>query len=274
MTSRLIFTGVLAVLFPIPTPAAEERSEIVEKTLEFVPGNTVSVHALDGGITVKTWDKNQVLVQAVKNAKADKMEKLDELLKTTVVDIQEKDSGIEVRTFRGKKPGLFKKPNIKVSYTLTTPRQANLILESVNGSILISPTRGNVIGKTEKGSIEASGTRGNVEARIKKDGDIRLSEISGSINANTSKGSIHIELLEQLQDDIRAEVKKGQLTLKIPSDSRARVKFTKNKGHIETEIPITVEGRIDKSVSGKINGGDGPEIHLKVDNGNINLTRL
>ena len=274
MTSRLFFASVLAVLFPIPALAAEERSEIVERTLEFEPGKTLSVHAHDGGITVKTWDKNQVFVQAVKNAKADKMEKLDELIKTTAVDIQEKDSGIEIRTYRGKKPGLFAKWDISVSYTLTTPKQVNLILESVNGSILISPTTGNVISKTEKGSIQASGTHGNVEARIKKDGAIRLSEISGGINANTSKGSIDIELREQSQDGIRAEVKKGQLTLKIPSDFRASVKFTKNKGHIETELPITVEGRIDKSISGKINGGDGPEIQLKVDNGNINLKRL
>ena len=69
MISRLLFICFLAALFTLSVSAAEKREEIVEYTLDFAPGKMLSVHARNGGITLKTWARDQVFVRAVKKAK-------------------------------------------------------------------------------------------------------------------------------------------------------------------------------------------------------------
>ena len=274
MTSRPFFTCVFLSLFAIPALATEERVDIEEHTLDFAPGNTLAVHARDGGIIIKTWENSQVHVQAVKSVKAKKKEKLEELLKGTTIEIKEKDSGIEIRTNRTDGWTLYKDWDISVSYTLTVPTHARLNLETVNGSIAIPPITGNIMGKTEKGSIQVSGVSGQVHVETKKNGDITLTEIMGSINASTSDGNIEIKMVEQSQNAIQAKVHKGQLTLSLPPDFECQVQLKHDKGHIDTEFPILVKGRIEKSLSGTINGGNGPKIQLEADNGEIKIKKL
>ena len=127
MTTRLLF--VLAALFTLPVNAAEKREEVVEYTLDFTPGNTLSVHAHNGEITLETGASDQVFVRAVKKVKAGSAKDAEELLKTTTIDIAETDSGIEIRTQRPKNQWTPLRPdnkwvpfwNISVNYTITVP---------------------------------------------------------------------------------------------------------------------------------------------------------
>ena len=240
MTSRLIF--VLAALFTLPASAAEKREEIVEYTLDFAPGKKLSVNARNGGITLKTWASDQVFVRAVKKAKASDEEGAEELLETTTIEIEETDSGIEIRTKRpDNKWNLFKDWNISVNYTITVPQSVRLDLETVNGSIYIPSTTGNVKSETVNGSIE-------------------------------------IAIAEQIQDDIRAETVNGRLQLSLPSDFQGRILVESTIGHIDTEFPIEVKGRISgrisKSLRGNLNGGNGPNIKLQTLNGGIDIKQL
>ena len=124
MTSRLLF--VLAALFTLPVSAAEKREEIVEYTLDFAPGKMLSVHARNGGITLKTWARDQVFVRAIKKAEASSGEEAEEMLETTAIEIKERDSGIEIRTQHpDNKWKIFKNWNISVNYTVTVPQSVS-----------------------------------------------------------------------------------------------------------------------------------------------------
>lgn len=278
MTSRLLFICFLATLFTLPTNAAEKREEIVEYTLDFAPGKKLSVHARNGGITLKTWTSDQVFVRAVKKAKASDEEGAEELLETTTIEIEETDSGIEIRTKRpDNKWNLFKDWNISVNYTITVPQNVRLDLETVNGSISIPSTTGNVKSETVNGSIKINGTRGAIDVET-VNGKINLTEIIGGIKAETVNGSIEIAIAEQIQDNIRAEAVNGGLQISLPSDFQGRIQAESTIGHIDTEFPIEVKGRvggrINKSLKGNLNGGNGPNIKLQTLNGGIDIKQL
>ena len=278
MISRQLFICFLATLFTLPANAAEKREEIVEYTLDFAPGKKLSVHARNGGITLKTWTSDQVFVRAVKKAKASDAEGAEEMLETTTIEIKERDSGIEIRTQRpDNKWNLFKDWNISVNYTITVPQNVRLDLEAVNGSISIPPTTGNVKSETVNGSIKINGTRGAIDVET-VNGKINLTKIIGGVKAETVNGSIEIAIAEQIQDDIRAETVNGRLQLSLPSDFQGRIQAQSTIGHIDTEFPIVVKGRvggrINKSLRGNLNGGKGPNIKLQTLNGGINIKQL
>ncbi len=276
MTSRLIF--VLAALFTLPASAAEKREEIVEYTLDFTPGKMLSVHARNGGITLKTWERDQVFVRAVKKAEASSGEEAEEMLETTAIEISETDSGIEIRTRHpDNKWNLFKNWNISVNYTITVPQNVRLDLDTVNGSISIPPTTGNVKSETVNGSIKINGTRGAIDVET-VNGKINLTGIIGGVKAETVNGSIEIAITEQIPDNIRAETVNGGLKLSLPSDFQGRIQAKSTIGHIDTEFPIEVKGRvsgrISKSIRGDLNGGKGPNIKLQTLNGGIDIKQL
>ena len=276
MTPRLIF--VLAALFTLPASAAEKREETVEYTLDFTPGKKLSVHARNGGITLKTWERDQVFVRAIKKAKASDEEDAEELLETTTIEIKETDSGIEIRTKHpDNKWKIFKNWNISVNYTVTVPQSVSLNLEAVNGSISVPSTTGNVKSETVNGSIKINGTRGAIDVET-VNGKINLTEIIGGVKAETVNGSIEIAIAEQIQDNIRAEAVNGGLQLSLPSDFQGRIQAESTIGHIDTEFPIEVKGRvsgrISKSIKGDLNGGKGPNIKLQTLNGGIDIKQL
>ena len=282
MTTRLLF--VLAALFTLPVSAAEKREEVVEYTLNFTPGNLLSVHAHNGEITLETWTSDQVFVRAVKKVKAGSAKDAEELLKTTTIDIAETDSGIEIRTQRPKNQWTPLRPdnkwvpfwNISVNYTITVPQNVHLNLETTNGSIAIPPTTGDIKSKTSNGNIKMNGTRGSVNAQT-VNGKINLTEIIGGVHAKTANGSIEIAIAEQIQDDIRAESINGGVKLSLPSDFQGHLQAKSTIGHIDTDFPIVtkgVKGNISKSLSGDFNGGNGPIIHLKTVIGGIDIKQL
>ena len=282
MTTRLLV--ILAALFTLPVNAAEKREEIVEYTLDFVPGNMLSVHANNGEIALKTWESDQVFVHAVKKVKAGSEENAEELLKTTTIDIAETESGIEIRTQRPDNKWKPLRPdnkwvpfwNISVSYTITVPQSVRLNLETTNGSISIPSTTGDVKCKTSNGSIKMNGTRGSVNVQT-VNGKINLTKIIGGVHAKTANGSIEIAIAEQVPDDIRAESINGGVKLFLPSDFQGHLQAKSTIGHIDTEFPIVTKGvkrSLGKSISGELNGGNGPRIHLQTVIGSIDIKQL
>ena len=249
------------------------------------------MRAINGKIAIKTWDRAQVFIHAVKKAKEGSKEEAEEQLKATTVEIEETHSGLVIRTRRPDKWKWFKSWRVSIDYEITVPKRVRLDLETVNGSISIPPTTGDAKSKTVNGSIKISGTRGAVNAETVNgsitmngirgaidaqtvNGQIDLTKIRGGVNAETVNSSIKIEIVAQTQDDIRAEAVNGRLQLSLPSDFRGHIQAESTRGHIDTEFPITVKGRIGKSISGNLNGGNGARIRLETINGGIDIKHL
>jgi DUF4097 and DUF4098 domain-containing protein YvlB len=115
-----------------------------------------------------------------------------------------------------------------------------------------------------------TGTHGTINAHT-VNGKIDLTQILGGVEAKTVNGEIGIEIIDQTDEHIQAETLNGKVQLTLPPDFQAHLQAQTRNGSIHTDFPITVKGRIGKSLSGNINGGSGPDIHLQTMNGSIRI---
>ena len=250
-------------LLPVGSGAGKSvEEEVVERSVEFSPRGRLTIVNVNGDISVKSWDRNEVKMKAVKRARAESEDAARKLLNETTVQFERTEQGIDIRTDAPKKQG--RNRSVSVDYTVTVPKVIDLELKTVNGTIDVKDISGAVDAKTTNGRIGLTGIVGSMQAKT-TNGKIGLSEVLGPINVKTTNGSIQVAVggSGEQQHEIRAATTNGGIEVTLP-------KGMKVNGKINTDFPVTVKGLIRKSVDGVINGG-GELIHLKTVNGSIRL---
>ncbi len=245
------------------------EEEVVERTVEFALGGRLTIVNVNGDISVNSWDRNEVKMKAVKRARAESEEAARSLLEMTTVLFDRTGLGIDIRTDAPKKPG--RNRNVSVAYTVTVPKEIDLELKTINGTIEVKDISGAVDAKTTNGRIGLEGITGSIQAGT-ANGKIGLLEVLGPINAKTTNGSIRVAVggSGEQQHEVRAATTNGGIEVTLPKGLNANLKASTVNGKIKTDFPVTVKGLISKSVDGVINGG-GELIHLKTVNGSIRL---
>ena len=108
-------------------------SEDFEETLPFGSGSSLELTNVNGHVTVSTWDREEIRIEAEKFASRER--RLDDV----ETEIEETSSGVEVRT-RLPKGGLFSGKG-KVDYQITLPATA---------SVSVSWTRSTAAGRWKR----------------------------------------------------------------------------------------------------------------------------
>ena len=247
------------------------EEEVVERSVEFASGGRITIVNVNGDISVNTWDRYEVRMKAVKRARAESEVEARLLLEKTTVQFDRTEQGIDIRTAAPKKPG--RNRNVSVAYTVTVPKEIDLELKTVNGTIEVKDISGAVDAKTTNGRIELTGIVGTIQAKT-TNGKIGLLEVLGPIRAKTTNGSIKVAVggSGEQQHEIRAATTNGGIEVTLPKGLNANLKASTVNGKINTDFPLAVKGLISKSVDGVINGG-GELIHLKTVNGSIRLKK-
>ena len=245
------------------------EEEVIERSVEFVPGGRLTIVNVNGDITIESWDRHEVKMKAEKRARAENEDEARLLLEKTTVQFDQTGNGIDIRTDAPKKQG--RNRNVSVAYTVTVPKTIDLEMKTVNGSVDVENVSGAVDAKTTNGRIGLTGIVGSIQART-TNGKIGLLEALGPINAKTTNGSIKAEVggSGEQQHEIRAAATNGGIEVTLPKGLKANLKASTVNGKINTDFPVTVKGLISKSVDGAINGG-GRLIQLKTVNGSIRL---
>ena len=245
------------------------EEEVVERSVEFAPGGRITIANVNGDMTIGSWDRHEVRMKAVKRARAESEEEARLLLDKSTVQLDRTEAVIDIRTDAPKKPG--RKRNVSVAYTVTVPKEIDLEMKTVNGTIEVKDISGAVDTKTTNGRIDLKRITGSIQAKT-TNGKIGLLEVLGPINAKTANGSIKAGVggSGEQQHKIRAATTNGGIEVTLPKGLKANLKASTVNGKIETDFPVTVKGLISKSVDGVINGG-GELIHLKTVNGSIRL---
>ena len=257
-------------LLPVDCGAGKNvKEEVVERSVEFSPGGRLSIVNVNGDISVNSWDRPEVKMKAVKRARAESEDAARMLLEKTTVQFDRTEQGIDIRTAAPKKPG--RNRNVSVAYTVTVPKEIDLEMKTVNGTIEVKDISGAVDAKTTNGRIGLTGIVGAIQAKT-TNGKISLLEVLGPINAKTANGSITVAVggSGEQQHEIRAATTNGGIEVTLPTGLNANLKASTVNGKINTDFPVTVKGLISKSVDGVINGG-GELIHLRTVNGSIRL---
>ena len=111
-----------------------DETERFEQTYPLSSNGKVSVSNVNGSITIESWDRNEVKLEAVKTADS------RESLGSVKINIDSKSDYLKVESeydqWKNRSEGMWKNRKLEVQYRLWVPRTAILDeIETVNGSI-------------------------------------------------------------------------------------------------------------------------------------------
>jgi hypothetical protein len=150
----------------------------------------------------------------------------------------------------------------------------NVDIDTGDGSITVEGAKGDIRLHTGDGRIEARNLDGRVDANS-GDGHIKIDGRLDALNVKTGDGSIdaRVEPGSKLSGGWSIRTGDGSVDLVLPADLQANIDASTNDGHISLGIPVTVEGTFSNSqIHGKMNGG-GQSLTIHTGDGSIRLSK-
>jgi len=147
-------------------------------------------------------------------------------------------------------------------------------IDTGDGSITVEGAKGDIRLHTGDGHIEARNLDGRVDANS-GDGHIKIDGRLDALNVKTGDGSIdaRIEPGSKLTGGCSVRTGDGSVDIVLPADLQANIDASTNDGHISLGIPVTVEGTFSNSqIHGKMNGG-GQALTIHTGDGSIRLSK-
>lgn len=226
----------------------------------------VTVQTFDGPIVVRTWDKQEVTVNALKRA-GDENQKQG-------IRLNMNQSGAEISIIADFDKAYAQRiaPDVtnisaNVSLEVFVPRSTTLRAASGDGRIVIEGVNGDLDLKTGDGPIEVQNGRGHLNATT-GDGRIRIINYDGQVETRTGDGSIS---LSGRFDQLSARTGDGSISLALATGSHATIET-------DAESIINDVGAVEEQTSRKRLrrwrvGSGGPVFRLYTGDGRIVLRR-
>jgi hypothetical protein len=147
-------------------------------------------------------------------------------------------------------------------------------IDTGDGSITLEGAKGDVRLRTGDGHIDARNVDGKLDA-TSGDGHIKIDGRFDALNIKTGDGSIDAHVLpgSKLVSSWSIHTGDGSVDLVLPGELQANIDASTNDGRISLGIPVTVEGTFSTSqLHGKMNGGGQP-LTIHTGDGSIRLSR-
>jgi DUF4097 and DUF4098 domain-containing protein YvlB len=147
-------------------------------------------------------------------------------------------------------------------------------IDTGDGSITLEGAKGDVRLRTGDGHIDARNVDGKLDA-TSGDGHIKIDGRFDALNIKTGDGSIDAHVLpgSKLVSGWNIHTGDGSVDLVLPGELQANIDASTNDGRISLGIPVTVEGTFSTSqLHGKMNGGGQP-LTIHTGDGSIRLSR-
>lgn len=221
--------------------------EVRERTLSARSQLSIDGRA-NGGITVRAWDQNEILVRAKVQTHGRTEDAARNL--ASEVEVHADASGI-----RADGPHIDRDGRWVVSYRVFVPPRTNLALETRNGGVGIYGVNGR---------IEFEATNGGVH----------LEGVGGDVRGRTTNGGLHVELTGQewQGDGMDVRTTNGGVRIVIPEGYSARLETGTTNGGLRIDFPITVQGRIDRRIATDLGAG-GKLVRATTTNGGVVVTK-
>jgi len=240
----ILLGSVLAVLLAVSAQA--QVSQEFHRTVPLTANGRVSLDNINGNVEVTGWDRNEVQINAVKQARD--QQRLDE----AQIEVESGSDYVKIHT---QYPHNRNNNNpASVHYTLYVPQNAQLDhLSLVNGSLTVQKV---------SGEVDANLVNGKAHIRDLT-GEASISSLNGTIEANYAS-------LNNVRE-IKLKSVNGAIELGLPASPNADVKASTVNGAIKSDFPLTVQGSFaGRHISGTLGSG-GTHIDLSNVNGSIHL---
>jgi hypothetical protein len=309
-----VLAGLIFLMGFNPAGAAvrEKFEERFEKTVALPGGGEVILINISGAIAVKSWDRGEVKIDALKVSTAPSLSEAEENSKKVEIVVRKEGETLRIETEYPKESRIKRKKslNVSVEYKLWIPSKASVKINSVSGSVSLEEIGGSVkvnvvsgnvaVSKADRG-VDCETASGKVtiedvsgDAYLKTlSGKISVERIRGSIEANVVSGSIEMREVSEArvvkgetvsgsviyEGEIDPEGRyylvthSGRVEMMVPADSAFELEANTFSGRIESDFDITISGRIDKrQINGTVNKG-GASVKLSTFSGNIILRK-
>jgi Putative adhesin len=300
LTKIALAVGLLLALAAL---APRSRAEEWTKSYPISGRAQVRVDTNDGAVQVYTSDSKQVDFRVLYDGY--------EMNKTLHVDSRQDGDSVQINARVSGHWGFsFGNNHRRIQIEIHMPKDADLQVDTGDGSVTTQPLTGKVKIHTADGSVRAQQVSGDVDIDTGDGsvtvegakGDIRLHTGDGHIEARNLDGKVdalsgdgHITLEGRLDGltvktgdgsiDARLQAGSkvnsswsvrtgdGSVDIVLPADLQANIDASTNDGHISLGIPVTVEGTFSNSqIHGKMNGG-GQAVVIHTGDGSIRLSK-
>lgn len=183
----------------------EGRRTACEVRETVLPAGSLAVDGRNGGISVRPWDRSDVLVRARVIARGRTQSEAAGLLRSTALDVGRGSIGARARG-RGA-------ASVSVDYEVFAPPATALTLRTTNGGVAVERMRGEVDAQTTNGGITLQSVAGAVRART-QNGGIQLGVAAGQnrrLDLRTVNGGIAIDLPPGYGADLVASTRMGRI---------------------------------------------------------------
>lgn len=225
--------------------------EIKEQTLP--AGGAITVDGKqNGGVAVKGWDRNEILVRSKIESRAPTQSEADLLAQQVRIETV-------ALNIHAEGPESRNDYQWYVSYEIFVPRRADLSLTAHNGGIAISEVTGKIEFKTLNGGVS-------------------LVRVGGAVRGSTTNGGVHVVLAGASWEGemLNVTTTNGGVNLVLPANYSAHVETSTVNGNVNSEfplnVPMTERGRLPKEISVDLGSG-GPTIRATTTNGGVHLAR-
>jgi len=304
VSSRLVLTAALVVLFTSAMAVASTPQGTFEKTLQVNGPVDLEVLTHSGDVTIRAGSSGSVLIRG-------KIFVGDRWLRgNRQSDVQEIEQHPPIRQ-EGNNIHIdyLNVHDISVDYEITVPADTTIRARSGSGDQIIEGTHGNVDVQTGSGDVKLTNISGEVRLQTGS-GDVRAREVAGAVKGGAGSGDIEIEEtgpgdidlhtgsgniqvrgvqgavhLEAGSGDVTAEgtqsgsweirTGSGNVNVRLPGNAAFDADISTSSGSVNVDHPIetTVQGRVQeerKTIRGKVHGG-GPLLTVHTGSGDIEI---
>lgn len=177
-------------------------TERESKTFSVAGSPRVNIVTFDGEVTVRGWDKPQVMYTATKRG-GDEQE-----LKQVAIQTEQQGSSVSIVAKSEESIG-------SASLVVYVPRNSTLHVSSQDGELNLEGVSGELTLRTGDGSIKVTNGGGQLQVNT-GDGEIRIAGFEGQVDARTGDGSIS---LDGKFTGLAARTGDGNISLSVPSNS-------------------------------------------------------
>jgi DUF4097 and DUF4098 domain-containing protein YvlB len=233
---------------------------------QFAQGLTVQA-AHNGGVLVRGWDKNEVLVKACKAVGADD----DASAKSLLSELKMRIDGAHVSASG---PDTHER-DWTIFFLVNVPRNIKLALDAHNGPIDLRDVDGTVSASTVNGPLDIHRCSGQITAEA-TNGPIKVTRSSGNIHVHTTNGPVDVELAGNTWSGqgLDASAQNGPIKLHIPTGYKSGVEV-ESRGYSpfhceQTACAGATKDWDDSNKSVRI-GGSPTVVHLTTVNGPVSI---
>ena len=263
MKLSVAHAGLVALALSVAAGAQASDIKEVHKTVALDKDGSVSIHTYKGNVTVTTWDKPEIQIDARIEPGSDDRYDIEKVEWTEVrisgsgssVHIESDYDAVKRHEHHGFL-GLFDWDSGSlpyVRYTIQMPATASLAIDDYKSDNKVSDLRADLKLNTYKGTG-------------------RITNLDGAARVETYKGDVRVEFAK-FSKASRFETYKGEVEVRVPRDSKFEMDSDYSRhGNISSDFPMmTRAGRWDGAhASGAVNGG-GPELRISTYKGTVRV---